>query len=103
MIKLSHVNKHVINTNRIKSLGIETLKIRWLKADLVMCYKIIHKKVDLDRDVFFRIKNRGNNGRMLSLDVPPAKYPLDCRNIYSQKEYFQFGVNSTNIQFCLQT
>ncbi len=44
-----------------------------------MCYKIVHNEVDLDRDVFFRIKNRGNNGRKLSLDVPPAKYALDCR------------------------
>ena len=44
-----------------------------------MCYKIVHKEVDVDREAFFKIRQRGNNGRALSLHVPPAEYSLDYR------------------------
>jgi ribonuclease P/MRP protein subunit RPP40 len=65
--------------NRLLLLGIPSLEMRRVRADLVMCYKIVHKEVDVNRDAFFRIKVRGNNGRALSIDVPPAKYSLDCQ------------------------
>ena len=68
-----------IYLNRLALLGIQTLEMRRVRADLVMCYKIVHKEVDVDREAFFRIRQRGNNGRALSLDVPPAKYSLDCQ------------------------
>jgi len=66
-------------SNRLATLNIQTLEMRRVRADLIMCYKIVYNLVKIERDNFFRLKERGNSGRLLSLDVPPARYPLDCR------------------------
>ena len=44
-------------------LGLESLKVRRLRFDLIMCFKIVHNLVDLDRLSFF---NFSSNSRTMS-------------------------------------
>jgi len=68
-------------TKRIKSLsnftyderlikfGNDRLELRRLRADLIMCYKILHQSVDLHQEDFFTmssiIKTRGNSYKLM--------------------------------------
>jgi len=73
--KIESVQKR--STKRIKSLsnltyderlirlGNDRLELRRLRADLLMCYKILHHSVDLQQEDFFTMssihKTRGNS------------------------------------------
>jgi len=49
-------------------LGNDRLELRHLRADLLMCYKILHHSVDLHQEDFFTmssiIKTRGNSFKL---------------------------------------
>jgi hypothetical protein len=54
---------------RLIKLGNDRLKLRRLRADLLMCYKIIRHSVDLNQGDFFTmssmIKTRGNSYKLI--------------------------------------
>lgn len=60
---------YVSYPERLKLLGLEPLEERRLKNDLVMCYNIIHKEVDLDFDMFFNRAITDNTRRNHSLKL----------------------------------
>jgi hypothetical protein len=49
---------------RVSELALDTLQVRRVKTDLVMCFKILHGFVDIEREVFFTLRGaartRGN-------------------------------------------
>ena len=44
------------NRSRLAQLGLDSLYCRRVKADLLMCYKILHNRVHLNCDDFFRAR-----------------------------------------------
>ena len=64
-------------SERLKRLQLDSLCVRRLKSDLIMCYKILNKLVDLDCSDFFVLANsnrtRGHSRKLFtqqcSLDV----------------------------------
>jgi len=72
---------HVEYKIRLKELNLESLELRRLKNDLIMCYKILYRLVDVDRDKFFTVidDNRmRNNGFKLKL----SKFSLDVSKFF---------------------
>jgi len=54
--------------DRCARLGIDRLELRRLRADLTLCYKILHGLVLLSSDDFFTIvRNRGTRGHNFKL------------------------------------
>jgi len=47
---------------RFSLLGIDRLELRRIRADLVMCYKIIYGLVDIPFDAFFKFSNNSTRG-----------------------------------------
>ena len=54
---------------RLIKLGNDRLEFRRLRADLLMCYKILHHSVDLHQEDFFTLSNytrtRGNSYKLI--------------------------------------
>ena len=50
--------------DRIKNLNLMKMEKRHERADLILCYKILTNKVDIDRNIFFELSNNHlrNNG-----------------------------------------
>lgn len=64
--------------DRLLKLGNERLELRRIRADLLMCYKIIHKFVDIPQDDFFLLSNlTKTRGNSLKLVVPISR--VDAR------------------------
>ena len=56
---------------RLRLLGLESLEVRRLRFDLIMCFKIIHNMVDLDKHSFFKFSNDSRTrGHSLKLVKP---------------------------------
>jgi hypothetical protein len=59
---------------RLKNLGLDSLESRRVKNDLVMCYKIVTNKVDIDHDEFFSfadyVKTRSNGCKLRIAENP---------------------------------
>jgi len=54
------------------------LELRRLRADLILCYKILHSLVLLSSDDFFTIfRNRATRGHSYKLFLPESR--VDCR------------------------
>ena len=63
---------------RCSLLGIERLELRRLRADLILCYKIIKGLVLLPADKFFTINyNNRTRGHSLKLFLPDSR--VNCR------------------------
>jgi Reverse transcriptase (RNA-dependent DNA polymerase)/Endonuclease-reverse transcriptase len=58
-------------SERLIALGLDSLEYRRLKADLLLCYKIVNNLVDIDKDQFFtpavgvQGRTRGNSAKLL--------------------------------------
>jgi ribonuclease P/MRP protein subunit RPP40 len=66
---------------RLKYLGLESLELRRLKADLSLTFSILHGLVDFDRNIFFNIRgNTYTRGHPLKLTVAPMK--RDCTKYF---------------------
>ena len=64
--------------DRYARLGIDRLELRALRADLILCYKILHGLVLLSSDDFFTIvRNRATRGHGYKLFLPESR--VDCR------------------------
>ena len=64
--------------DRCARLGIDRLELRRLRADLILCYKILHGLVLLSSDDFFTIVcNRATRGHSYKLFLPESR--VDCR------------------------
>ena len=57
---------------RLVACNLPSLELRRLWADLVLCFKIIHKLINLNADDFFEYENRNHNtrGHSLKLKTP---------------------------------
>jgi len=68
---------------RLITLGNDRLELRSLRADLLMCYKILHHSVDLHQEDVFTmssiIKTRGNSYKLI---VPNSRINA-CTNYFS--------------------
>jgi hypothetical protein len=70
--------RHKSYGERLNDLSLDTLELRRLHKDVVLCYKIIHGLVDLDPQDFFTFSRRdGGRGHNQKLFVPQTR--LDCR------------------------
>ena len=58
-------------TERLFLLNLESLEVRRLKKDLVMCYKILNNFVDINCDNFFEFSVLATRGHTLKLVKPP--------------------------------
>jgi len=67
---------------RLIKLGNDRLELRRLRADLLMCYKILHHSVDLYQENFFTmskiIKTRGNSYKLI---VPNSRINARANNV----------------------
>ena len=45
--------RHYDYAKRLKLLQLESLDARRVKADLILCYKVVHGHVDIDKNVLF--------------------------------------------------
>jgi hypothetical protein len=43
--------------DRLKKLNVDSLELRRLRLDLLLTYKILYNKVDVDRDNLFTVRN----------------------------------------------
>ena len=73
-------------TQRLEALSLESLEIRRIKSDLLLTYKIVHKKIDLNFDDFFSFAPAlGTRGHRMKLEIPRAHTDII-------KNYFSFRV-----------
>jgi len=64
--------------DRCARLGIDRLELRRLRADLILCYKILHGLILLSSDDFFtKVCNRATRGRSSKLFLPDSR--VNCR------------------------
>ena len=70
---------------RLKVLGLTTLKTRRVRGDLIEVFKIMHGYDDISKDRFFKLRNSERlRGNSLSLEVPISR--LDVRKYcFSQR------------------
>ena len=62
---------------RRRELELDTLELRRLHIDLVLCYKMMNGKIDLDRDDFVTLSDNNLRGHSQKLVVPMAH--KNCR------------------------
>ena len=59
---------------RLKRLGLDRLELRRLHADLIMCYKMVHKLVSIPFDHFFTLSQYNSTcGHSLKLFYPDSR------------------------------
>lgn len=59
---------------RLSVLGLERLELRRIRADLTMCFKIVHRLVDIPFDMFFKFAgSTSTRGHPLKLLYPDAR------------------------------
>ena len=64
-------DRHTSNENsisviqRLAVLNLDSLHVRRIKADLLLCYKMINNLVDVDVSAFFTLSDCRSNGRKL--------------------------------------
>ncbi len=65
---------HLTYDERLSELNNERLELRHLRADLLMCFKIVHNTVDLALKDFFTFNNLSiTRGNSLKLNVPISR------------------------------
>lgn len=69
--------RHLPYQHRLKSLGLDSLELRRLKADLILTYKIIHGLLPIDLPLFEFSHVTWTRGHSMKLSIP--KYKLACR------------------------
>ena len=84
----NHISKHIQRSftkrlpgfhkysyqTRLKIIGLERLEIRRLHADLTMCYKIVHRLVNVPFDQFFKLtQHNSTRGHSLKLFYPDSR------------------------------
>ena len=85
--------KNLSYTQRLEALSLESLEIRRIKSDLLLTYKIVHKKIDLNFDDFFSFAPAlGTRGHRMKLEIPRAHTDII-------KNYFSFRVYTKNLEF----
>jgi hypothetical protein len=72
-------------TERLFILNLESLEARRLKQDIVMCFKILHKLVDLDTDTFFSLSDLNTRGHSLKIKKPPAVKNNSLQNLFQSR------------------
>ena len=78
--------KFISYDDRCARLGIDRLELRRLRADLILCYKILHGLVLLSFDDFCH-NNRATRGHNFKLFIPESGV-VDCR-----KRFFAVRIN----------
>ena len=69
---LHRPNTHI--KTRLKILGLERLEIRRLYADLTMCYKIVHRLVNVPFDQFLKLtQHNSTRGHSLKSFYPDSR------------------------------
>ena len=59
---------------RLKRLGLDRLELRRLYADLIMCYKMAHKLVNIPFDQFFTLsQHNSTRGHSFKLFYPDSR------------------------------
>ena len=90
-------------SSRLQLLGLHSLELRRLKHDLVICFKIMHNLVCIDKNMFFEINNnnytRGHTFRIrkqrCQLDI--RKYCFSQRVVNIWNNLTSEAVNADNI------
>lgn len=90
--------------NRLEMLCLDSLEVRRIKHDLVMCYKILHKLVCIDSSNFFIIvelnRTRGHNYKMYKqqcrLDVRKYSFAYRVVDIWNNLPYDVVNASSIN-------
>jgi hypothetical protein len=88
---------------RLKRLNVESLEERRIKFDLHMIFKIVHKLVDINDDLFIRsdmsLNLRGHNQRFLKPQVRLncRSHSFGCRNIDVWNSLPQAAVDCSTI------
>ena len=90
-------------SSRLQLLGLDSLELRRLKHDLVICFKIMHNLVCIDKNLFFEINNnnytRGHTFRIrkqrCQLDI--RKYCFSQRVVNVWNNLTSEAVNADNI------
>ncbi len=75
--------RHPDYEERCKTLGLQSLELRRLQFDLVMCYRILHGTVNLDEKEFFVRCTRGLRGH--SLKLYHVHSSIDVRKYFFQR------------------
>jgi len=84
--------------DRCARLGIDRLELRRLRADLILCYKILHGLVLLSSDDFFTIvRNRATRGHSYKLFLPESR--VDCRKRFLLFALLGFGTRCPTTLF----
>ena len=65
-------------SSRLQLLGLDSLELRRLKHDLVICFKIMHNLVCIDKNLFFEINNN-NYTRGHTFRIRKQRCQLDIR------------------------
>ena len=77
-LRLYYWFSHYPYDNRCALLGIDRLEFRWLRADLILYYKIINGLVSLSPDSFFNFNTSHiTRGHSLKLHVSTSR--INCR------------------------
>jgi len=84
--KMVHGLKEAAYEDRLRSLGLTTLEQRRLRGDLILTYKLLTNKMEVDASQFFQPRNDTHNtrGHRLKLFVPSVRTCVR-RNSFSQR------------------
>ena len=65
--------------NRLRKLGLTTLKVRRERGDMIETYKIMTGKENIDRNQFFHLADSKYNLRGHDMRIDKARFRLDIR------------------------
>ena len=83
--------KHLTYSKRLKGCDLPSLELRRLRADLLLCFKIVNKLIAVDFSDFFELENNkySTRGHKFKLRIP--KICNKIRKNSFPSEYFQCG------------
>ena len=82
--------RHLPYNERLRCLGLPSLKYRRLRGDMIMTYNILHGYLDIDESIFFVRSWNSTRGHPFKLFKPPV-----IREVH-QKFYSQHVITNWN-------
>ena len=83
--------------DRIERLGLESMEIRRILADLVLIYKMVHEIIDFDYNDHFTVSERISRGHSLKLNLQYCWVDCICRKYFFVNRIFRIWVGLDEI------
>ena len=91
--------RHLPYRNRLEALSLPSLSYRRKRSDMIMCYKIITNKVDINRDNFFtlnKLSTRGHEDQRFTKQPRCQNFSIRCIDDWNSLPSQVIPAKSTN-------